>query len=240
VKRSVILASVLVLSFLGTPGIAAADSGGATIRSLPESEQLQVSAEVHHQCSGTSPTEAGGSCPWFAQASEYPASTECPIVFDISHGVWTGPVETYAGTSFGTFAFNPRQSSGAIQVCLYVYAEGSSLVGQSHPFNLNTGREILPAPPSRPPSPEPSLSGLRQCERPNLAGAFLAASPSVSCRIARAVRHRLFVKPCESRTYCVVKGFRCYGRWEGLLRPFFLARHASCRSGRRRIVIDIG
>jgi hypothetical protein len=235
-----IVGLALVVALLAMPADASADSGGATIRRLPESEQLQVSAEVHHQCSGTSPTEAGGSCPWFAQASEYPASTACPIVFDVSHSVWTGPVETYAGTTFGTFAFNPRQSSGAVQVCLYVYSEGSSLVGQSHPFDLNTGREILPAPPSPPPTPEPSLAGMRYCEHPALNGAFLAATPDVSCRTARSVRHRLFENPCQNRTYCAVLGFRCYGRWEGRLRPFSYAHHASCRSGHRRILLDTG
>lgn len=242
-----IVGLALVVTLLAMPAVAIADSGGATVSRLPESEQLQVSAEVHHQCSGTSPTEAGSSCPWFAQASEYPASTECPIVFDVSHSVWTGPLETYAGTSYGMFAFNPRQSAGAIHVCLYVYDEGASLVGQSHPFDIATGREILSS-PSPPPTPEPSERGLRYCERPAVNGAFLSATPDVSCHTARTVRAQLFGRayfstrptPCENRTYCVVMGFRCYGRYTGRLRPFSYSHHASCRSGRRRILLDIG
>ena len=95
---------------------------------------------------------------------------------------------------------------------------------------------------------EPSLAAMHDCERPWPNGAFLDVTPSVSCRTARAVRARLFGRayfstrpsPCENRTYCVVMGFRCYGRWEGHLRPFSYAHHASCHAGRRRIVADIG
>jgi hypothetical protein len=236
-KRLAGLAAIVAL--LALPSIAGADSGGATIRSLPESQELQVSAAVHHECPGflSQPTS---SCAWFAGATQYPAGTECPITFDDTHSVWVGPLETVPGTTYGTFAFRPTESTGAVHVCLFVFAEGSSLVGQSHPFNLDTGTEVLPPPPSPPPSPEPSLSGLRYCERPALNGAFLSASPDVKCRTARAVRGRLFRNPCQNRTYCVVMGFRCYGRWGGHARPFSYAHHASCRSKRRRIVLDIG
>lgn len=238
-KTHAVLASLLMLSSLGSPGIAAADSGDATISRLPESEQLQASAEVKHECPAYS-TEPSTICVWFADATQYPANTECPPVYDGSHGVWVGPVESVPGTSFGTFAFAPH--SPLLHLCLYVNAEGSSFVGQSYPFDVSLGVELTP------PKPDPELVGLRFCERPNGPGAFMAASPNVSCGTARVVRSRVFGRaffstrstPCENRTYCVVRGFRCWGKWEGRLRPFSYAHHASCRAGRRRIVIDIG
>jgi hypothetical protein len=114
--------------------------------------------------------------------------------------------------------------------------------------HINYAAGGWPTPPPVPPKPNPELTGLRMCERPNGPGAFVAASPSVSCRTARFVRSRLFGRaffstrptPCENRTYCVVMGFRCYGQYAGHLRPFSYAHHASCRSGRRRILLDIG
>jgi hypothetical protein len=228
-----------IVALLAVPGVAVADSGGATIGSLPESEEVQATVEVHHQCPGFL-SEPGSTCDWFSEAAAYSSEVGCPITYDGSRGVWVGPLETTPGTTFATFAFNPYGLPRTVVLCLYVHAEESSLVGSSHPFDRATGREILPTPPSAPPrTPEPSLKGLRQCEPSNLAGAFLAASPTVSCRTARRVRRRLFEKPCEDRTYCVVYGFHCYGEWEGRLRTFSYAHHASCRSGRLRIVLDI-
>lgn len=236
-----------VLAVLASPIAAQADSGGATIRSLPESSELQVAVEVRHDCPGYAygPTE---SCTWFATAAAYGSESGCPVVFDSSHGVWVGRVETFPGTSYGSFAFNPYNLPRLVVVCLYVNGESEEQVGQSHPFDRLTGREVLPPPPEPPPSPEASLDGLRECERPNPVGAFLAASPSVSCRTARVVRARLFGRgyfatrstPCENRTFCVVMGFRCYGRYAGRLRRFSYAHHASCRARDRRIVVDIG
>jgi hypothetical protein len=225
------------------PSTAQADSGGATISGLPESSSVQVFAEVSHTC------YTGQPCDWFATAAAYSASSGCPDVFDATHGAWQSPIEIYGIKTVGNFALDPFGLGRTVVVCLYVYSEGSfSLVGQSHPFDRVTGREILPPPPGPPPSPEASLDGLRQCERPNRVGAFLAASPSVSCRTAGVVRARLFGRgyfstrstPCENRTYCVVMGFRCYGRYAGRLRPFSYTHHASCRAGHRRIVVDIG
>ena len=86
--------------------------------------------------------------------------------------------------------------------------------------------------------------GLRYCERPGLAGNFLAASPNVSCRTARRVERRLFKDPCQSRTFCFVLGFGCHSRQPGARHadPFFISHHATCRSPSksRRIVLDIG
>ena len=127
------------------PAAAQADSGGATIRSLPESEELQVSVEVRHDCPGYAyrPTE---SCNWFGEAAAYGAGG-CPIVFDLSHSVWVGPAETFPGVSSGTFAFNPYGLPRDVVVCLYIHAGEDNVVGQSHPFDRVTGREILPRPP---------------------------------------------------------------------------------------------
>jgi hypothetical protein len=232
-------ALALIAVLLITPASAIADSGGATVSSLPESESLQVTVELHHQCPGYL-SDPSSTCYWFSEAAAYSAEVACPITYDSARGVWVGPLETTPGTTFGTFAFTPYGLPRTIVVCLYVHAEETALVGASHPFDRATGRELT-RPPSPPvPTPEPSLKGLRQCDHPNLAGAFLAASPSVSCRTARGVRRRLFEKPCEDRTYCVVKGFRCYGRWEGQPHTFAYAHHASCRSARRRILMDTG
>lgn len=218
--RGRLVGLALVVALLATPADAGADSGGATVSQLPESEQLQATVELHHECPGYL-SEPSSTCYWFSEASAYSAEVGCPI------------------TTFATFAFNPYGRGRTVVLCLYVHAGEDSLVGSSHPFDRATGREILPSPPPQR-TPEASLKGLRQCEPSNLAGAFLAASPSVSCRTARSVRRRLFEKPCEDRTYCVVLGFHCYGQWEGRLRTFSYAHHASCRSGRRRIVLDTG
>jgi hypothetical protein len=122
--------------------VAQADSAGATIHSLPASEVVSVSAEFHHQC-------IESSCVWFAEASAYSTETPCPFVFDPSHGDWTGPIETTAGTSRGTFTVAPYGLPRYIHVCLYVYAEDQSLlIGESHSFDRFAGREIPPQPSS--------------------------------------------------------------------------------------------
>jgi len=145
-----------VVAAVAAPSTALGDSGGATIRALPESQALQASVEVHHQCRGYAygPTE---SCNWFATAAAYGAESGCPAVFDLSHGVRIGHAETYPGTSSGTFAFNPYRLPRDIVVCLYVNGEAEGLVGQSHPFDRVTHREILPQPkPAPKPKPPPA------------------------------------------------------------------------------------
>jgi hypothetical protein len=144
VLRPAVWLSVGVLVALALlPSLAHADSGGATISTLPDSQQLQGNVEVHHEC-------GIASCFWFGEAAQYPANIECPFVYDGSHGVWVGPVEQGSGTSSGSFSFFPESST--VVLCLYVNAEGTNLVGQSHPFNVRTGGEVLPPPPRRYPS----------------------------------------------------------------------------------------
>jgi hypothetical protein len=128
------------------PSAAQADSGGATIRSLPESEELRASVEVRHECPGYAygPTE---SCNWFGEASAYGAGAGCPVVFDLSHSIWVGAAERYPGISSGTVAFSTFLLPRVVIVCMYVNAGTAELVGESHPFDRAAGREILPRPP---------------------------------------------------------------------------------------------
>lgn len=135
-------ASTLAVLIL-LPPVTLADSGGATISALPDSQQLEGHVEVQHQC-------GIDGCFWFGKAAQYPSSVECPLIYDGSHGVWIGPVEQGSGTSSGSFSFLPE--AAVIRLCLYINDEGTSLVGQSHPFNTQTGSEILPRPPGRSPS----------------------------------------------------------------------------------------
>jgi hypothetical protein len=141
-KRLALLA-VLAVGMTTAPS-ALADSGGAAIRALPESEEIQVSAEVHHNCPEYL-SEPDSTCDWFAEASTYPSSVECPITFDASHNAWSGELQTTPGASNNTFAILPYGLPRDIHVCLYVYAENeSTLVGQSHVFDRLSGRELVP------------------------------------------------------------------------------------------------
>jgi len=152
VRSGGLFATVAVMLLFGPIAVALADSGGATVSTLPESESLQVSLEVHHSCISV---EEGEGCYWFAEAAAYSASSSCPFVYDSSHGVWVGEVETVAGTSYGHFAFSPVGLEQEILVCLYVHSGSeSTLVGESHPFDRSAGREVLPQAP-RPPPPPP-------------------------------------------------------------------------------------
>lgn len=154
-RRIAALALVLALGVLAcVVPPALADSGGATVQSLPESESLQVSAEVHHECSSG---ESG--CYWYASAAVYSAGAGCPYVFDATRGVWIGSIESSAGTSFGSFSFTPYELEAEVVVCLYVNADGSSSnVGQSHPFNRRTGSESCRSRRGEPPRGRPSVS----------------------------------------------------------------------------------
>jgi hypothetical protein len=141
-KRLVLLATLATMGM--TASSALADSGGATIRSLPESEEIQVTAEVHHNCPEYL-SEPDSTCDWFAEASTYSSSVECPITFDASHSAWSGELQTTPGASDNTFAILPYGLPRDIHVCLYIYAENeSTLVGQSHTFDRTSGRELIP------------------------------------------------------------------------------------------------
>jgi len=157
-NRRAILILIVLATFLllAIPVTADAASGGATVSPLPESAELQVSVEIQNECS----TEG---CSWFGQATAYSASVVCPSSADDSHSVWTGSIETSHSTR-GTFAFSPYGLENEIVVCLYV-VEGSQsyYVGQSHPFDRTTGREVLPQPPPRYPTTTTVKVTVRGC-----------------------------------------------------------------------------
>lgn len=131
------------------PPIARADGVGATIHILPDSFLLEGRVEVEHQCGGNGVFSIERECTWYGEASQYPANVECPGIFDATHGVWIGSLERGTSASNGTFSFAPEATE--VHLCLYVDAQEDNLVGESHPFNTQTGREALPHPP-----PEPS------------------------------------------------------------------------------------
>ena len=89
----------------------------------------------------------------------------------------------------------PRMES-IIVVCLYVYSEGSTaLVGQSHPFDRATGREILPPPPEAPAParhrrpeqvPQRTVQATEGCDR-NAPPLWIMHVHGVHCPTARAV-----------------------------------------------------
>jgi hypothetical protein len=142
-KRAIGL--LIVLAVL--PSVALADSGGAKVRGIPGSSEVESEAEVSHDC----PEVEFGGCAWFAEASAESASDGCPQSWDDSHGVWVSEVRTVSGIPVaGNFAFTPYGLSSPIVVCLYVHAEGGSeLVGQSHPYSVGQGREVLPPAPTK-------------------------------------------------------------------------------------------
>ena len=138
---SVALSVALIAGLaLVLPTAASADSGTGNISTLPDSQELEGSVQIAHEC-----TES--PCFWFAEVSAYPAATECPQTFDASHGAWVGEIkESPKGswTSFGHFSFTPEEP-GSATLCLYVNAGSeSNLVG-----------DVTRAPRSRAPSDTP-------------------------------------------------------------------------------------
>jgi hypothetical protein len=195
--RRILACAATALLLSAAPALA--DSGGATIESLPESGELEGFAQVSHAC------YEGQSCVWFATAAAYSASAGCPDTFDATHGVWQSPVEKYGIKTVGSFAFDPAPLGRTIILCLYVYSEGSySLVGQSHPFDRMTGREVLPV--SKPKGPSTfhrpcgtvKVHGIRY-------GVFIRRGAQ-SCAAARQTMRRYLVAPGPSRR---VGSWRC-------------------------------
>jgi hypothetical protein len=151
-RRAGWLSLGILIALVLLPSVALADSGGATINTLPDSYQLEGRVEIQHQCGGVFKAERE-SCLWYGEASQYPANVECPGTFDLTHSVWIqgGALESGSGTSSGSFSFVPE--SPEVVLCLYVHDEGEDhLVGQSHPFSTATGSEVLPRPPGRQPT----------------------------------------------------------------------------------------
>ncbi|MDX6516915.1 MAG: hypothetical protein QOH73_2581 [Gaiellaceae bacterium] len=86
----------------------------------------------------------------------------------------------------------------------------------------------------------PPPAGLRFCEFPGGPGNFVAASPSVSCRLANDVISKL--GSCMTKTRCTTDGFGCVAEWAGRYDASFgYTHHAICTDGaHRRIVWDGG
>lgn len=154
-RRAVVVVAAAVLAW---PAAVLADTGTGSIYALPYSQELEGSVQITHEC-----TES--PCFWFGEVSAYPAATQCPQVFDISHSVWVGELkESPKGSwsSFGHFSFTPEEP-GSATLCLYVNAGSESdLVGQA---TRAPEPEVLapasPPAPSRaaPPSDVPVLAG---------------------------------------------------------------------------------
>jgi hypothetical protein len=241
-NRVAFLGAIASLVFLGSAAPAVADSAGATIRSLPESTELQVHAEYHHECSGD-------ACDWFAEASAYSASAGCPSVFDASHIVWSGPVET-GGKSSVDFAFSPYGLETEVVVCLYIWAnDESSLVGESHHFNRATGREVAPAQELKP-APERHRRRVRyptsELCKPvkgaggNVPGIWIMHVHGVHCPTARAVAKTVdrFTNPHHFTVHVA------HGRWacsaeevQGLEDPI---GEVTCHRGGAVVVVGTG
>jgi hypothetical protein len=91
-------------------------AGHVTVARLPASTQLEATITVGH--SSCTPS---GSCDWFGEASQYPLSVgTCPSAFDTSHAIWTGPLQSTAGTIHQAVAFQPAEE-GPLLICLYTH-----------------------------------------------------------------------------------------------------------------------
>jgi hypothetical protein len=234
------LASLVIL-VPAAPAIA--DSAGATIRSLPESTELHVHAEYHHEC-------IGPPCSWFTEASAYSASTGCPAVFDATHSIWAGPVEKGEVTSRASFAFNPYGLQNEVVVCLYIWEEDeSNLVGESHNFNRATGREVLPPQKLKPPPerhrrpvryPNSELCKPLKAASGNLPGIWIMHLQGVHCPTARAVA-KTVDRYTNPQRFTVLAA---QGRWtctrEEVQGPVDPIGEVTCHRGGTVVVVGLG
>lgn len=244
--QRVAAAAFLVAGSLVVAPSALADSAGATVHSLPESEQLEVHAEVRHQCPGY--LSEGEQCDWFASASAYSAASGCPSVFDASRGIWIGPTESTPGKSTGNFAFTPYGLESEIVVCLYVSAEGSStLVGESHPFNRLTGREVLPAPKPPPERhrrhtryPNGELCKPVKGAGGNVPGVWIMHIHRVHCPTARAVAKAVdrFTSPHHFTVHATHERWICSA--EEVQGPEDPIGEVTCSRGGAIVVVGVG
>jgi hypothetical protein len=82
---------------------------------------------------------------------------------------------------------------------------------------------------------------MRYCQRPDLAGAYIQATPNVNCGTALAVPQAVTRRGCWNTNQCDVRGFVCVAYWSGSFRrPFSFTHHGICvASGQRRIEFDL-
>lgn len=104
--------------------VPASSSGGVTFTKLPDSTEAQANVVASHTCASSE-----ASCVWFGQASQYDSTVRCPASFDVSHTIWTGPVQTTDTSVRQAVAFQPLPFP-RVQVCVYVtdVATGTVLV----------------------------------------------------------------------------------------------------------------
>lgn len=228
------------------PAAARADGGGATVRALPESSSVEVSARVEHSCASETP------CAWFAAAAVYSSSSGCPYSFDATHGVWQSGLEEVGVPTDGHFTisgFTLAKMEATIVVCLYVYSEGSTtLVGQSHPFDRATGREVLP-PPAEAPAPERHRRRARydsELCKPvrglggNAPSVWIMHVHGVHCGTARAVAKAVDRWPSAHRFAVVVARHRWTCTEEEVQGPEDPFGEATCRRGGAVVVVGLG
>jgi hypothetical protein len=85
--------------------------------------------------------------------------------------------------------------------------------------------------------------GLRYCMRPDLSGAYVAASRNVKCGTAKYVSKRMMSSACVTRRTCIARGFICRSGSPGYFNryPFEVTHHGVCTASRaRRIEFDWG
>lgn len=82
---------------------------------------------------------------------------------------------------------------------------------------------------------------MRYCQPPDLAGAYIAATPNVGCGIASAAVSGITTRRCWHREQCDIRGFVCIAYWSGSFsRPFSFTHHGICVARRqRRIEFDL-
>lgn len=161
---------------------------------------------------------------------------------------WHGFTYTNAGgKQFGEWDRVATFGRGPIRVFVQLFVGGGSTVSEIsldqylHCSWADIVATSCKKPPPLPVPPPPP--GLRWCRVPSGPGAFLAASPGVPCRTARAVEAGVFSNRCGNRTRCDTHGFTCIAIWDGRTdRPFSFTHHADCRDedGDARVVMDEG
>lgn len=88
--------------------------GSVTSKQLPDSTQAEATFTVTYTCASTET-----SCIWYGEAAQYPKGTNCPSVFDSTRAMWTGAIESAAGTDTQSVAYQPNP--GPNMACIYVH-----------------------------------------------------------------------------------------------------------------------
>jgi hypothetical protein len=159
------------------------------------------------------------------------------IPFD--HGAFQGE-GTYKGATDGSdnrFSvagnLSGDSASGSFELTASIQnSDGTTLT--CHTGRIDWSASRLGAPPAQ--------ARLRYCDRPGVAGQYIAATANVSCRTARQVTAAMFSNRCINRITCQSHGFTCRSHYPGANgRPFAFTHHGTCLRGKnRRIEFDGG